>query len=204
MLYGELLWIIMAYILGSVPFGLLIAKFLCHVDPRAAGSGSIGATNISRTCGVPYGILTLACDVGKGALPVWGIMFFTDSEFAISLTALAAVTGHVFSCFLGFRGGKAVATGIGVFIPLAFWPLLGACALGMLVIWRTRFVSIGSMTIMGSLPFILAFCGLWEWIPLSLCVAVIVFLKHRSNIERLRKGTENPWIKSKPDGTKND
>lgn len=199
MLYGELLWIIMAYFLGSVPFGLLIAKYGCNIDPRKAGSNSIGATNISRLCGIQYGILTLICDVAKGTLPVWGVMFFTDNELVISLTALAAVTGHIYSCFLGFKGGKAVATSIGVYIPIAFWPLLGACALGMLVIWRTKFVSMGSMTIMGSLPFILAFCGMWEWIPLSVCLCVIVFIKHKDNIQRLRNGTENPWIKPKTD-----
>lgn len=197
MLYGELLWILMAYFLGAVPFGLVIARVFCGIDPRKAGSGSIGATNISRLCGVSYGILTLLCDVAKGALPVWGIMFFTDNSFVISLTGLACVLGHVFSCFLRFKGGKAVATSIGVFIPLAFWPLLGSCALAMLVIWRTTFVSAGSLTLMGSLPVLLAFCGQWEWIPLSLCLCVIVFVKHRDNIQRLRAGTENPWIKSK-------
>lgn len=197
MLIGEFLWIIMAYIVGSIPFGLVIAKTFCHIDPRQQGSKSIGATNVSRLCGLPYGILTLACDVGKGLFPVWGALYFFPQEFFVSLTGLACVLGHVFSCFLRFKGGKAVATSIGVFIPLAFLPLLGSCALCMLVIWRTGFVSLGSLSLLGSLPVFLAFCGLWEWIPLALCLCVIVFYKHRENIQRLRMGTENSWLKNK-------
>lgn len=197
MLIGELLWIIMAYILGSVPFGLVIAKTCCHIDPRKGGSNSIGATNVSRLCGFPYGVLTLACDVAKGALPVWGAMELFPNVFFVSVTGMACVLGHVFSCFLNFRGGKAVATSIGVFIPLAFQPLLGACALCMLVIWRTGFVSLGSLTLLASMPVLLAFTDQWEWIPLALCLCVVVFVKHRENIQRLRNGTEKPWLKSK-------
>lgn len=204
MLISQLLWILLAYFVGAIPFGLVIARVICRVDPRKQGSGNIGATNIARVCGLPYGILTLACDVGKGALPVWaGTVFFPGETFVISLIGLACVTGHVFSCFLKFRGGKAVATSIGVFIPLAFWPLLASCCLCMFVIWRTGFVSVGSLTLVGSLPLFLAFTAQWEWIPLALCVAVIVFVKHGENIRRLRLGTENPWIKPKQNG-KND
>lgn len=203
MLIGEVLWIIMSYFVGSIPFGLLIAKNICHVDPRLQGSKSIGATNVARLCGVPYGVLTLACDLGKGVLPVWGILFFTQNEFIISLTALACVIGHVFSCFLKFRGGKAVATSIGVFIPLAFWPLLGSCAVCMFVIWRTGFVSVGSLTMVASLPVFLAFTAKWEWIPLALCICIIVFYKHKENIKRLRMGTENPWLPTKKSGNNN-
>lgn len=197
MLAGAFLWIIMSYFVGAIPFGLVIAKAFCHIDPRKAGSNNTGATNVARLCGVPYGILTLACDVAKGAGPVWGIQFFTDNTFLISATGLACVLGHVYSCFLRFRGGKAVATTIGVFVPLAFWPLLGACALCMLVIWRTGFVSVGSLTLVGSLPVFLAFTAMWEWIPLSLCLCVIVFFKHSANIQRLRMGTEKSWLPSK-------
>lgn len=196
MLIGEFLWVIMSYFIGSIPFGLILAKTFCHIDPRKAGSNNIGATNISRLCGLHWGILTLVCDVAKGALPVWGALYLGHNFFFVSLTGLACILGHVYSCFLGFNGGKAVATSIGVFLPIAFWPLLGSCALCMLVIWRTRFVSLGSLTLVGSLPLFLAFCGLWEWIPLSLCVAVIVFIRHKENIARLKAGTEKPWLKN--------
>lgn len=197
MLIGQFLWVIMAYVAGSIPFGMVIAKTFCHVDPRLAGSRSIGATNVSRLCGFSYGVLTLACDVCKGLLPVWGALWLDDAPFFVSLTGLACVTGHVFSCFLGLKGGKAVATTIGVFIPLGFWPLLGSCALCMLVIWRTGFVSLGSLSLVASLPVFLTFAHLYQWIPLSLCLCLIVFVKHKDNIKRLREGTEKSWLKSK-------
>ena len=188
----------MSYFAGAIPFGLVIAKSCCHIDPRLAGSRSIGATNVSRLCGFPYGVATLACDVAKGALPVWGALWLDGADIPfVSLTAFACVLGHVFSCFVGFRGGKAVAVTIGVFIPLAFQALLGACALCMLVIWRTRFVSLGSLTFAASLPLILMFCDQWQWVPLSACVAVIIFWRHAENIARLRSGMEKPWLKSK-------
>lgn len=197
MLIFQFLWVIMSYVVGSIPFGVVIAKTFCKIDPRAAGSKSSGATNVSRLCGLPYGIATLACDVLKGALPVWGALLLDPDPLFVSLTGLACVMGHVFSCFMRLKGGKAVATSIGVFIPLAFWPLLGSCALCMLVIWRSGYVSLGSLSLLGSLPVFLIFVGAWAWVPLSLCLCIIVFVKHRENIVRLRNGTEKPWLKSK-------
>lgn len=197
MLIGQFLWIIMAYVVGSIPFGLVIAKSCCGIDPRSAGSKSSGATNISRLCGFPYGVATLVCDVAKGALPVWGALWLDPGTFFVSMTGLACVLGHVYSCFMGLRGGKAVATTIGVFIPLAFQALLGACALCMLVIWRSRFVSLGSLTLVTALPILLLFVNREQWLPLSLCLAVIVYFRHRENIDRLLRGEEKPWLKSK-------
>lgn len=197
MLIGQFLWIIMAYVVGSIPFGLVIAKSCCGIDPRSAGSKSSGATNISRLCGFPYGVATLVCDVAKGALPVWGALWLDPNTFFVSMTGLACVLGHVYSCFMGLRGGKAVATTIGVFIPLAFQALLGACALCMLVIWRSRFVSLGSLTLVTALPILLLFVNKEQWLPLSICLAVIVYFRHRENIGRLLRGEEKPWLKSK-------
>lgn len=197
MLTGQILWVIMAYVIGSIPFGLLIARTFCGIDPRTDGSRNSGATNVSRLCGFHWGVLTLACDVAKGALPVWGALWLDPDPLFVSFTAFACVLGHVFSCFMKLRGGKAVATTIGVFIPLAFWQLLGACALCMLVIWRTGFVSLGSITLVISLPVILAVCGVWKWFPLALCLCILVIFKHRENIGRLRAGTEKPWLKRK-------
>lgn len=197
MLTGQILWCIMAYIIGSIPFGVVIAKTCCGIDPRAAGSRSSGATNVSRLCGFPYGVATLACDVAKGALPVWGALWLDPAPLFVSAVGLACVVGHVFSCFMGFRGGKAVATTIGVFIPLSFWSILGSCALCVLVIWRSGFVSLGSLTLVASLPIILALANQWSWVPLALCLCVVVFVKHSENIQRLRRGEEKPWLKSR-------
>lgn len=193
----KLALILFAYLLGSVPWGVVIARTCCGIDPRTDGSRSTGATNVSRLCGFGYGVATLACDLLKGAVPVWIALRLGPAPLFVSLVAVAAVLGHVFSCFMRFRGGKAVATSIGVFLPLAFWPLLGSCALCMLVIWRSGFVSLGSLSLLGSLPVFLAIAGAWQWLPLSLCLCVIVFVKHRENIARLRAGTEKPWLKSR-------
>lgn len=197
MLAIQFIWVILAYVLGSVPFGVVIGRTFCNIDPRASGSKSSGATNVSRLCGLPYGIATLVCDVLKGTLPVWGALLISANPYFVSVTAIACVLGHVFSCFMHFKGGKAVATSIGVFIPLAFWPLLGSCALCMLVIWRSGFVSLGSLSLLGSLPIFLIFASYWQWVPLSICLCIIVYIKHHENIARLRNGTEKPWLKSK-------
>lgn len=195
MLIAEVLWILMAYVVGSIPFGVIIGKIFCGVDPRQSGSMSSGATNVSRSCGFQYGVLTLACDLAKGALPVWGAFWINSGVEFVSITGLSCVVGHVFSCFMKLKGGKAVATSIGVFIPLAFWSILGSCALCMLVIWRTGYVSAGSLSLMASLPIFLMIADKWQWLPLSVCLLIIVFVKHRENISRLRAGTEKAWLK---------
>ena len=193
---GKFLLPLLAYVLGSVPWGLVIARVFCGIDPRKDGSRSIGATNVSRLCGFKYGVATLVCDLLKGAIPVC-VALGSDSVAFVTIVALAAVLGHVFSCFLRFTGGKAVATSIGVFLPLAFWPLLWSCLACVLVIWRSGYVSAGSLTLVGVLPVALLLLGQSQWIPLALCVAAIVVWKHRENIGRLRRGEEKSWLKKK-------
>ena len=191
--------LLLAYVAGSVPWGLVIARVFCGVDPREGGSRNTGATNFARLCGFGWGVLTLLCDLGKGALPVALALWADLSPVWVSLTGLAAVLGHVFSCFMRFRGGKAVATSIGIFLPLAFWPLFGACLLCLLVIWRSGYVSLGSLTLVSALVLGLLFCGIWTWLPLGLCVWGLVVWKHRENIARLRTGTEKSWQKKHQD-----
>ena len=193
----EILWIVLAYVLGSVPWGLVVAKVVCGVDPREGGSRSTGATNVARLCGFGWGVVTLACDVCKGAVPVWLAFRVNPSPLFVSVVGLACVVGHVFSCFMKFKGGKAVATSIGVFIPLAFWQLLAASAICCLVIWRSGFVSLGSLTLVAALAVALAVTGQWVWLPLALCVGAVVVWKHKENIARLRAGTEKSWLKGK-------
>ena len=193
----EVLWIALAYVLGSVPWGLVIAKTFCRIDPRESGSRSTGATNVARLCGFGWGVATLACDVCKGALPVWLAFRINPSPLFVSVVGLACVLGHVFSCFMKFKGGKAVATSIGVFMPLAFWQLLAASALCCLIIWRSGFVSLGSLSLVAALVVALAVTGQWVWLPLSLCVLAVVVWKHKENIARLRAGTEKSWLKGK-------
>ena len=196
MLTGLVL-VLFAYVLGSVPWGVVIAKKACGIDPRTAGSHSIGATNISRLCGFGWGVATLFCDVFKGSLPVYLALQSGAGPLLVSLVGLSAVLGHVFSCFLHFRGGKAVATTIGVFLPLAFLPLLGSAVLCLLLVWLSGFVSLGSLTLVSSLPLFLAFSGQTSWLALSLALCLLVFFKHRENIVRLHAGTEKSWLKSR-------
>jgi glycerol-3-phosphate acyltransferase PlsY len=157
----------------------------------------VGATNVARLCGTGFGVLTLVCDVLKGVVPVAVAMTFSDSAVFFSLTALAALLGHLYSVFLGFRGGKAVATTLGVFIPLAFTPLLVSALLCALVIWRSGFVSLGSLTLVTALPLMLLITGNFTYIPLALVVMTLVFWSHRENIGRLARGEEKPWQKKK-------
>lgn len=178
-----------AYLIGSVPFGYVFAKTFCGRDPRLEGSCNVGATNVARLCGLPFGILTLVCDALKGLLPTWYALSLLGPESA-ALVGFCALLGHMYSVFLRFRGGKAVATTIGVFIPLCFPALLVSAALCLAVIGLTRLVSLGSLTLAASLPICLAAFGRWDIFPMALVIAVIIFFKHRANIRRLLSGTE--------------
>lgn len=194
---AEVLWICVTYLLGAVPYGVVIGRTFCGIDPRTAGSYSIGATNVSRLCGFKWGVATLACDILKGALPMLIALHINTDGVFLTFVGMAAVLGHVFSCFMGFKGGKAVATSIGVMLPLAFCPLLLACIICVVVIWRSGFVSLGSICLVVFMPILLFLFGLWKYIILSLCIMVLVVWKHSANIQRLICRTENSWIKSK-------
>lgn len=194
------LWLPIAYVLGSIPFGLIIASKFCGLDPRTDGSGNTGATNVARLCGVKWGVFVLFCDALKGLVAVAVAMGLApDSSLVHSLAALAAIVGHRYSLFMHFKGGKAVATTVGVFIPLAFWQLVIAGAVCILVIWRSGFVSLGSLTLVTLLPVLLALSGNWGPFPLAVLVAALVYYAHRENIRRLMRGEEKPWLKPKAD-----
>lgn len=194
------LWLPMAYVLGSIPFGLIVALKFCGLDPRTDGSGNTGATNVARLCGVKWGVFVLFCDALKGLVAVAVVMGLApDSSLLHSLAAMAAIIGHRYSMFMHFKGGKAVATTVGVFIPLAFWPLVIAGAVCILVIWRSGFVSLGSLTLVTLLPILLILSGNWGPFPLAVLVAVLVYYAHRENIRRLMRGEEKPWLKPKSD-----
>ncbi len=191
-----ILWIAIAYLAGSIPFGLIIAKTFCHIDPREGGSGNVGSTNVARLCGKKYGVMTLACDILKGAVPVSiAACAMHGSPLFWTLTALAAIAGHLFSCFLRFKGGKAVATSIGVLIPLALWQLLISALVCLFVIWKSEYVSLGSLTLVTLFPILLALSGAWNVLPLALIIMTAVYWSHRANIRRLARGEEKSWLK---------
>lgn len=192
-------WVALAFALGSIPFGVVIARLARGIDPRRAGSGNPGATNVARLCGLPFGILTLACDLLKGALPVWASLYLDPSTLFHSAVALAAVAGHIKSPFLGFHGGKGVATTIGALLPLGFWPLLGAVLCCLAVIAATSYVSLGSLTLITSLVVFYPLSGRRDLLPLALILMAIIFWTHRANIRRLVRGEEKSWRKRSGD-----
>ena len=179
------------YLLGSVPTGLIVTKFFSKVDPRKVGSGNIGATNIFRTSGKSLGILTLAGDLLKGAVPVIMAIQWGESHLWIAASGLSPFLGHVFPIFLGFRGGKGVATALGIFLGLAPWITVGLLAVFTVVLLTTRFVSLSSMIAAVSAPI---FLWLSSYPPIlidmSFFLAVMIVLRHRENIQRLRSGAE--------------
>ena len=199
----EFIWIIFSFFCGSIPFGVIIAKKFKGIDPRTDGSKNPGTTNVARLCGLPCGILTLLGDILKGFIPVWiAINFIMDptQTFAIwfpSVTALAAVLGHIYSPFLGFSGGKGVATTIGVLIPFAIKPLLFSVLCCLVGIGVTGYVSIGSLLLICTLPIFYLIFGYINLLPVSIVFLLLVTFTHRKNIQRIAKGEEKSWRKSK-------
>ncbi len=188
-------WIALAYLIGSMPFGLFVAKAAKGVDPRTDGSRNIGATNVARLCGTGWGVLVLALDIAKGWLPVAVGSTFSDSAFFLGATALAAVSGHIFSVFLHGRGGKAVATTVGVFLALAPAQLVVSAIACILAIALSGYVSLGSLTLVTLLPILLLFTGQVTYFFFALAIMVLVYWRHRENIHRLVRGEEKPWRK---------
>jgi glycerol-3-phosphate acyltransferase PlsY len=196
-----LVGILISYLAGSIPSAYLAGKAR-GVDLRAHGSGNLGATNVARVLGTPTGFLVFFADLLKGFLPVWILPRYLDSgnvELWAVLFGAAAILGHVRPVFLGFReGGKGVATASGVFLALAFVPLLIAQLLWVLVFYFTRYVSLASLTSAAFLP--IAILTWWRdpTSPVfiaSVAVAVFVFWTHRANIGRLRRGEEHRFVK---------
>ena len=191
-------WIALAYLIGSLPFGLFVAKVAKGIDPRTDGSRNIGATNVARLCGTGWGVAVLALDIAKGWFPVAVASTFNDpSAFFLGATALAAVSGHIFSVFLHGRGGKAVATTVGVFLALAPTQLILSAIACILAIALSGYVSLGSLTLVTLLPVFLLLSGQVTYFFFALAVMVLVYWRHRENIQRLVRGEEKPWRKPK-------
>ncbi len=180
-----------AYLLGAVPFGLLLTQLLSKRDPRDYGSGNIGATNAMRTGGKLVGALTMLADIAKGTLPVWLAMLAGLSEVWIAIIAVVTFLGHLYPVYLGFKGGKGVATMLGVMLP---WQPIAAGA-GLLIwiicIKLTHYVSLSSIVAALLLPVLVVWTG--GSVPallVGMVFASLVTLKHAGNIKRLMNGTE--------------
>jgi acyl phosphate:glycerol-3-phosphate acyltransferase len=197
---AAVLCVALAYASGSLPWGLWVGRMARGVDIRTVGSGNLGATNVYRTLGPALGILTLLLDVAKGALPVWllphtalGVAFPGGPDWCRVAVGLAAVAGHVWTFLAGFRGGKGVATTVGVLLALA--PLaFGVFVLAFVVVVAvTRYISLGST--LGAVAFAIALAygahGLADpRVILGVALALLVIARHRENFRRLAQGTE--------------
>jgi len=194
-----ILWLIpvIAYLLGSIPFGYLVVLISGRGDIRKRGSGNIGATNVARVSGILSGVLTLLLDGAKGYFVVWLAGRLTDGNIhRMTLAALLALAGHVWPVWLRFKGGRGVATGAGVFLPICWQAVIGAIVVWILVVVFWRYVSLGSISAAAALPLLMYLLYAPRHAPpvtLSAGVSlamVIVILRHRANIVRLLEGSE--------------
>lgn len=195
-------FVILAYLLGSIPFGYLLVKYVYTQgeDVRKIGSGATGATNVTRRAGLKAGLLTYLLDVAKGLAAVMLMKLVAQDDYAwIGIAAVAAIVGHIFPIFLGFRGGKGVATGVGVYLALAPYSVLTTLVLFTIIVWRTRYMSLGSIVATAAVPlWTLLFYGwltpsphLTAMVVIALAGCALIVAKHRENIGRLMRGTES-------------
>jgi acyl phosphate:glycerol-3-phosphate acyltransferase len=185
------LWVIPSYLLGSLPVGLLLARIKGR-DPRTVGSGNIGATNVMRAAGKTIGIITLIGDALKGFLPVWLAARFGLSESVVAIVGFAAFLGHLYPLYLKFRGGKGVATSLGIFLALSYVATLVDVVvfIAILLIWR--YVSLGSIVCAVLMPlFLILFHVHAPFVALALVIVVFTLLRHKDNVVRLLSGKEN-------------
>ena len=192
---NEMLWVLMAmagYLLGAIPFGIVVSKAMGLPDPRTVGSKNVGFTNVLRVSGKKAGILTLIGDMGKGWVMGFAATQVLQQEWMILLVALAPFLGHLFSPFLGFKGGKGVATALGSVLGVepAIGFLLLMAWLGAVALWR--YSSGGALAAFGLFPLIASLARpTVEFVLFSVIVSGLIVLKHKGNVERLWNGTES-------------
>lgn len=189
---GSLLgfWALIGYLLGSIPFGLVLARVMGLGNLRQVGSGNIGATNVLRTGNKAAAALTLLFDAGKGALALLAARYISGAEDAAQLAGFAAMIGHCFPIWLKFKGGKGVATFLGLMLAYA-WPVGIACCLTWLVgaaIWRMS--SVAALVSAGSCTFFMFFLGAAPGLLLGVLLTLLIFVRHRENMKRINMGTE--------------
>jgi acyl phosphate:glycerol-3-phosphate acyltransferase len=179
-----------AYLLGSIPTGYIMG-LMAGVDVRASGSGNVGATNVARVLGKREGLLTLLADAAKGFIPVFVAFRLGFTFEALAAVAVAAFLGHVFPVFLRFRGGKGVATALGVFLGLAPLATAVLMVVFVVVVFFSRIVSLSSITAAAMAPLVFWLASYPPvWVATSFVLAAIIILRHRANIQRLIAGTE--------------
>lgn len=179
-----------SYLIGSIPFGLIITRIWTGEDIRKYGSGNIGTSNVLRTVGVIPAILVLILDVSKGVAAAY-LGGAIDSDFGRLLCGIAAIAGHNWSVFLKFKGGKGIATSAGVLFVV--WPTIGLILVGLwvLVVAFSRYISLGSLVVAGTFPILLLIMGYeWKVVLAGLVLTIFAFSRHVSNFKRLLEGKE--------------
>jgi glycerol-3-phosphate acyltransferase PlsY len=196
-----LLAVVIAYLLGGIPFGYLLVRWTSGKDVREEGSGNIGATNVLRTTGRGAGFATLILDIAKGISAVWIADKLTDgSDLWMSAAALAVMAGHAFPVFLKFKGGKAVASFVGAFLYLTPLPLAAVVVIFLGTVYFTGFISAGSILAAGAFPvgvFLILHPSGWVLLASFVAGAFIVY-RHKSNMQRLKEGTESVFRWRRP------
>ncbi|OEU74456.1 MAG: acyl-phosphate glycerol 3-phosphate acyltransferase [Desulfuromonadales bacterium C00003093] len=184
-----------AYLIGAIPTGIIMTKLAGGEDIRKTGSGNIGASNVYRVAGRKLGVVTLIGDCLKAVIPLLiASQFFACAGATLALVGLAAFLGHCYPVYLGFKGGKGVATALGVFLIISPQTILCALAVFALILWRWRYISLASISAAGIAPFLtLLFERSLAIFLITLIIAGVVIWRHRANIDRLLTGNENKF-----------
>ncbi len=206
LLVRDPLWIpLAAYLLGSIPFGLLLVRLRAGRDIRRLGSGNIGAANVAREAGLATGVATLLLDAAKGYFPVWIAAHFTQGNIHWMMYAvLAAILGHLFPVWLRFRGGRGVATAAGAFLGICSPAVALAFSVWLLVLWFWGYASLASISAAAAMPLLMYMLYAPRHAPPevvsfgTLLASVLVIVRHAPNIRRLLSGTEPPFSRRKP------
>lgn len=195
----EALILVAAYLLGSIPFGYLLVRWIKGVDVRTQGSGNIGMTNVWRVAGAKWGILTLILDIAKGALAVALARHFDPTnDLILVLTGLVALLGNIFSIFLNFKGGKGIGISVGVFFSLLWLPSLAGLIVFLIALAIGRMISVGSLLGATTMALLTLYNhGLDCYSGLAVFAAIMIWWTHRQNIQRILNGTENKIGKKK-------
>jgi glycerol-3-phosphate acyltransferase PlsY len=203
MVFQTFIFAVASYLFGSIPFGKLIARKVAHIDITQKGSGNIGATNVARELSIKWGILTLVLDMLKGFVPV--VLFACmapkagiGQEIGLFVVGLSALSGHQFSVFLRFRGGKGVGTALGIYLAISPLSCIIALMLFILIVYVWDFVSLASMLSALAMPLLFALFGKAPPLVIGAVIAAaLIVIKHKDNIQRLIKGNERKWTDRK-------
>jgi acyl phosphate:glycerol-3-phosphate acyltransferase len=183
--------VLAAYLLGSIPFALIFARRWGAADPRRVGSGNLGAANVMRVSGVAAGVMVAALDMAKGAVSVWLAGRFSSGPEIPAAAGFAAIVGHIYPVWLRFRGGKGVATACGVFSMLTPLAVPPALVVFVITVWFTKYISLGSVLASLALPPLAYVVGSpAPTVLAAIAASIIIVFRHRSNVVRLRTGTE--------------